>query len=321
MQENQIYAITHLTLYHYDKPITDSVMELRMNPRSEANQRCARFDLDLSPTTKVMSYDDYLGNTVHTFTVSGEHTELAIKSEAVVELKAKNDLPLSLPESAWDEIDAQIYDRDLYDMIMPSKYAKTTPLLEQFAAEFDWRRRSDPLSLLHELNTYIFDSFEYKQHVTRADSPIDVALNARLGVCQDFAHIMIAMGRNLGIPCRYVSGYLYHHKDKLDRSDVDASHAWMEAWLPGLGWVGFDPTNNLIANDRHIRVGVAMDYSGASPSRGVFKGNAKTRLEVRVQVSKLGELPLKDADLAPEIVMPHYEYHQQVQQQQQQQQQ
>ena len=237
--------------------------------------------------------------------------------EAVVEVQPQDPLPATLPTAAWDEIDTALADRDLYDMTLPSQYAHSTPLLEQFAAEIDWCRRTDPLSLLRELNTFIHASFEYKQHVTKVDSPIDIALKARVGVCQDFVHIMIAMGRSLGIPCRYISGYLYHRKDTHDRSDVDASHAWMEAWLPGLGWVEFEPTNNLIPNDRHIRASVAMDYAGASPSRGVFKGEASTKLEVRVQVKKLDGLPVEDAELAPEIIMPRYEFYQQQQQQQQ----
>lgn len=237
MPVNQLYAVTHLTLYHYSSAITDSVMELRMHPRNDSHQRCARFTLEISPPTRVLSFKDYLGNLIHTFSISAEHLELAIKSEAVVEVSPQAALPNALPLSAWDEIDSALADRDLYDMILPSTYAHTTPLLEQFAAEIDWRRRSDPLSLLRELNTYIYDSFEYKQHVTKVDSPIDIALNARLGVCQDFAHIMIAMGRSLGIPCRYISGYLHHQHEARDRSDADASHAWVEAWLPRLGWV------------------------------------------------------------------------------------
>jgi len=313
------YAITHLTIYNYSDPIADSVMELRMQPRSDTNQRCVRFDLNVSPSAKVVSFKDHLGNTLHTFDIPAPHTKLAIKAEAVVEVKDTTLLPNGLVYDAWDKIDQQAKHHDFYDMLLPGKFARPTALLEEFAKEINWSRRGDPLNLLRELTVSIYNKFDYVQHVTRVDSPIDDALSTRRGVCQDFSHIMLALVRQIGIPARYVSGYLYTLKDEGDRSDVDASHAWIEAWLPDLGWVGFDPTNNLIASDRHIRVSVANDYAQASPSRGVFKGASGTALEVRVKVSQLDELPFEEEELSPEIVMPQYQYYQ-VQQQEQQQQ-
>lgn len=311
------YAITHLTIYKYSDPIADSVMELRMQPRSDDNQRCPRFDLHVSPSVKTHHYRDYLGNSIHTFDIPAPHTKLAIKAEAVVEVRDNFDLPGSVSMDTWEEIDRRSSHRDFHDMLLPGKYARPTDKLQQFAQEINWGRNSDPLTLLRELNTTIYEKFDYVQHVTRADSPIDVALEARRGVCQDFSHIMLALVRQIGIPARYVSGYLYHEKEAHDRSDVDASHAWIEAWLPDLGWVGFDPTNNLIATNRHIRVSIANDYATASPSRGVFKGTADTTLEVQVKVEKLDELPFEEEELSPEIVLPHYQFYQAQQQQQQ----
>jgi transglutaminase-like putative cysteine protease len=312
-----VYAVTHLTVYKYSEAITDSIMELRMQPRSDGNQRCSRFTLELSPQAKAAWYRDYLGNLIHSFDIHAPHRRLAIKSEALVEVKPVPSLPDSLPFNSWDAIDAESHERDYLDFLMEGNFTKPTPLLEQFAAELEWRRRSDPLSLLRELNRSIYEAFGYEQHVTKVDSPIDVALASRRGVCQDFTHIMLTLVRQIGIPARYVSGYLFHQHDQGDRSDEDASHAWLEAWLPEFGWLGFDPTNNLLVNDRHIRVSVANDYAGASPSRGVFKGSAKTELEVRVQVSHLEELPAEEASLAPDITMPRYDLVHQEQQQQQ----
>ncbi len=310
------YAITHLTIYKYSDPINDSVMELRMQPRSDETQRCPRFDLHISPSTKVFNHRDYLGNSIHTFDIPAPHTKLAIKAEAVVEVKDKLNLPNALPMSSWDTIDTEAKHHNMYDMLLPGKFAHPTDLLQDFADEINWKRRTDPLNLLRELNSTIYQKFDYVQNVTRVDSPIDDALSARRGVCQDFSHIMLALVRQVGIPARYVSGYLYHQRDH-DRSDVDASHAWVEAWLPDLGWIGFDPTNDLIVSDRHIRVSIANDFAAASPSRGVFKGAAETELDVRVKVEKLDELPFEEEELAPEIVLPHYQYYQDQQAQQQ----
>lgn len=311
------YAVTHLTDYAYNQPITDSVMELRMQPRSEGNQRCVRFNLEISPDARHLAHRDYLGNMIHTFDIPAKHTQLAIKTEAVVEVKPPPLLPDTLPDHAWTAIDEAVSDRDLFDMLLPGTYTHATPLLMELAQEIGWGAREvDPLTMLRQLNTTIYEKFAYEQDVTKVDSPIDVALQARSGVCQDFSHIMLTLVRQVGIPARYVSGYLFHREGSADRSFEDASHAWIEVWLPDLGWVGFDPTNNLIVENRHIRVCIANDYAKASPARGVFKGDAQTELSVQVQVTPLYELPLEDATIAPDIPMPRYGYHQQQQQQQ-----
>lgn len=309
MMTPHYYAITHLTLYRYSEPISDSVMELRMQPRSDGWQRCARFALDISPTAHVQSYRDYGGNLVHTFDIPAPHRQMAIKAEAVVELREHEPPYDHLPANAWEQLDASTHnDHELYDMLLPGRYTRQTKLLSAFADEIGWGRTGDPLTALRELNTAIYEHFEYTKNVTKVDSPIDIALEARRGVCQDFTHIMITMARSIGIPCRYVSGYLFHRTDGQDRSDEAATHAWVEAWLPELGWVGFDPTNNAMAKERHIRVTIGSDYADAAPSKGVFKGTAETELSVRVQVERLEELPMDDETaLAPDIVMPHYE--------------
>ncbi len=139
--------------------------------------------------------------------------------------------------------------------------------------------------MLRRLNTEIFERFAYSPQTTRVDSPIDDALGARTGVCQDFAHIMIALVRGLGVPCRYVSGYLYRQPDRSVRSTDGATHAWVEALLPDVGWVGFDPTNNLQADEQHIRVAVGRDYADVPPTRGVFKGASAVVSELGVAVT------------------------------------
>ena len=157
------------------------------------------------------------------------------------------------------------------------------------AREWDIQRRDDPLQLVREINGRIYRTFDYVPESTSVDSAIDLALETHQGVCQDFTHVMIALVRELGIPCRYVSGYLYHRGDdlgrrRMHRSAEGAMHAWCEAYLPGLGWVGFDPTNNTLAGERHIRVAVGRDYADVPPTRGVFKGNRDHELCVAVQV-------------------------------------
>jgi transglutaminase-like putative cysteine protease len=259
-------------------------MEVRMQPRTEGGQHCIWFDLAVKPRTSLTSYRDHLGNVIHHFDVPSHHTNLAIKAEAVVEIGPQV-LPVSLAADAWSELDALVADGDYWEMLMPSRFATPTESLRKLAQELNVCRGDDPLSLLRELTARLRDTFEYAPQSTEVDSPIDLALKERRGVCQDFAHIMTAMVRELRIPCRYVSGYLFHRVEDQDRSAADATHAWIEALLPGLGWVGFDPTNNLIAGERHIRVAIGRDYGDVPPTRGVFKGEAKSELSVAVQVS------------------------------------
>lgn len=290
------YAVKHETRFHYSEPIHESVMELYMQPRTEGIQRCLRFQLLTSPRARVFERYDTLGNGVHFFDIPAHHDNLTIAAESVVELVVPPPLPDALGEEAWQTLDSMTITSDFWDMLTPSPRTEPTPLLKEFALELDVKRRDDPLSLLQELNSAVYNAFDYSSSTTEVDSPIDVALEARKGVCQDFSHVLIALVRSVGIPCRYVSGYLFYHKD--DRSVPDATHAWAEAYLPQIGWVGFDPTNNLIAGERHIRVAIGRDYNDVPPTRGFFKGTAYTELEVVVEITPT-EAPFAVEKLLP----------------------
>ena len=294
-------------------------MQLWMQPRTESIQHCLKFDLTLRPSAQVKSYRDHLGNIVHHFDIPGPHTQLVITAKSLVELTTPPTLPPKLDASAWRELDALVSDGDYWDMLMPSHFARPTGLLRDFARELNSERRDDPLTVLRELNTAIFNAFEYVPQSTTVDSPIDEALGTRQGVCQDYANIMIALVRELGIPCRYVSGYLFHRVEYNDRSAQDATHAWVEALLPGLDWVGFDPTNNLIAGDRHIRVAVGRDYADVPPTRGVFKGTAESELSVAVQVKPPDEPPSEEEMKTMAAISQMHTDQERAQQQQQQQ--
>ncbi|GAC1397596.1 MAG: transglutaminase family protein [Chloroflexota bacterium] len=279
------YLIRHVTKFRYSDPITESVMDVRMQPSSGTRQRCLSFDLRTNPKTIITSFVDDLGNHVHHFDVPDRHTHLTIRAEALVEILPTAPLPLAMDEGAWDALDRMTQGDEYWDMLMPSQFARPTDLLHTLERELRILRLADPLTTLRDTNTAIHDAFEYDAASTRVDSAIDVALASRHGVCQDFAHIMIALVRGMGIPCRYVSGYMYHRSADHDRSPLDATHAWVEALLPDLGWIGFDPTNNLVVEDRHVVAATGRDYADVPPNRGVFKGSAETELAVSVRVS------------------------------------
>ncbi|NYF79126.1 transglutaminase family protein [Granulicella arctica] len=292
------YSIRHLTKFLYSNPVSESMMETRMHPRSDLNQRCLTFHLSVSPRCRVFSYRDHLANHVHHFDIPGQHGQLVIVAESLVEMQPAMPIPAFLAPSAWDELDALVEQGDYWEMLFPSEFTKPTPLLDELAAQFDVRRRDDPLMVLHQLNEQIYNYFDYKPKSTKVDSPIDVALTSRKGVCQDFAHIMITLVRSkLRIPCRYVSGYLFHGESHHDRSVNSATHAWIEALIPQLGWVGFDPTNLLVAGDRHIRTAIGRDYDDVPPTHGMFRGRANSELTVAVRVTPSEGTPLLDQEL------------------------
>jgi len=328
------YSIRHLTRFRYSHPISESIMEVRMNPRSDATQHCLAYTLSVSPRCRVFSYRDHLGNHVQHFDIPGEHNQLVIVAESIVEKQQQREIPSFLTPEAWQTLDTMIEEGDYWEMLLPSRYVEQTDALKDLAKELNIVRRDDPLMLVHEINRSLYEYFEYEPHSTRVDSPIDEAIHNRKGVCQDFTHTMIALLRSVGIPARYVSGYLYRGSEDKDRSTPDATHAWVEALMPHFGWVGFDPTNNLVAHQRHIRTAVGRDYADVPPTHGIFRGSTESELYVAVKVEASDTAPALDRNLPipedwsvlvekaqqpPPPVMPFLDLQQMQQQQQQQQ--
>lgn len=278
------YSVRHITNFQYAPAVRESVMEVRMQPRTDFRQRCLSFSLNIEPRANMMTYRDFYGNAVHNFDIPERHQSIEIMAQAIVDV-----LPARVPEAAevedWEELDRRVSQTDYWEMMVPSHFTAPSVLLQKLAGELDLRRRENPLDLLRELNSQLYEKFDYAPNTTEVDSPIDDALQTRRGVCQDFAHIMITLVRQLKIPCRYVSGYLFHEDKSMDRSPAGATHAWVEAYLGEPGWVAFDPTNNLEGCDRHVRVALGRDYADVPPTRGVYKGEAESELSVLVTVT------------------------------------
>jgi transglutaminase-like putative cysteine protease len=294
------YLVRHLTRFIYTAPVCESVMELRMQPLELDRQRCLRFNVTTTQRSRIFAYRDHYGNAVHYFDIPGHHTKLDISVESAVEIATSPDLPKQLPLETWAAVDALAYSAEHADWLLQSPFAENTPALQQFARAIGFGRTLDPLTTLRSLTSTLFSQFSYEPRTTRVDSPIDEALRARAGVCQDFAHIMTALVRSVGIPCRYVSGYIAPREAQTDRAGDNATHAWVEAYLPTLGWVGFDPTNNAVAGHRHLAVAFGRDYSDVPPTRGVFKGDAGSELSVAVAVAPAtSHIPVRE--LAPSV--------------------
>lgn len=295
-----IYSVRHITIFSYEPAVRESVMEVRMQPRSEGRQRCLKFQLHVEPVTNIMQYYDFMGNSVHHFDIAGSHTQVKVTAQGLVEVES-TELPDVTAAGSWEELDALTVAEDYWEMLLPSQFTGPTEELEKLAKEIKCERRGVLFDFLTELNQSMWEKFAYVPKSTKVDSPIDEALTNRQGVCQDFAHIMIALLRGLKVPARYVSGYLFHEAESQNRSSDGASHAWIEVLVPRLGWVAFDPTNNLIAGDSHIRVAIGRDYADVPPTRGVYKGDATSELSVSVTVSPSNR-PLPE-ELMPSIVL------------------
>jgi transglutaminase-like putative cysteine protease len=288
--------ITHETRYLYSDYVRESVMELWLQPLVLPLQRLAGFEIVTEPRAKMSTYRDWLGNIVYHFDVPEKHNELIIRSRAMVETyQAPEPLPDRLEAGAWVHLRSQKIVGQYFDMLRPSRFVETSDLLRAFMEERDLITiPPDPLTGLRVLNHEIYSAFGYVPGVTTAESPIDDALLQRQGVCQDFAHIMLAIARHWGIPSRYVSGYVARKAtDTQFRSVPDASHAWVECYLPEFGWVGFDPTNDMLADEHHVVVAYGRDYGDVPPTRGVLKGEASSHLEVDVHVREREKLSLE----------------------------
>ena len=287
---DQYYSIRHVTRYRYSSPIRESVMQLYMQPRSESGQWLRSFQIITQPRAQLFAYTDHLGNAVYHFNIPQEHAMLIIDMTATVEMGARPEAPICVPAGEWDILKTGQVGGQNFDMLTRTGMTATSPGLEAFIAEHDLtfasiRGRFDPMAALRHLNGVLFKALDYDRDVTDVDSPIDEALEKRKGVCQDFTHIMLSIARSWGIPCRYVSGYVYSDRTSRDHSVPDSSHAWIEAYIPSVGWVGFDPTNNHITSDRHIAVAIGRDYTDVPPSKGVYNGTARGELAVAVKVT------------------------------------
>lgn len=289
------YGIRHVTRFSYDAEISESVMELRMQPASEGTQQCLQFELQVEPRARVFGYRDALGNAVHHFDLPGRHKQLAITARSLVQVDAPAPVPSSLPLETWRRVDDWAAAGEDWEFLQPSRFAEWSEPLVAFAESLGpiSTRSFDPLTTVRKTMAAVHEAFEYAPQSTRVDSPIDEALAARRGVCQDFTHITLAILRRWRLPCRYVSGYLAPDAAPGERSRAmsAATHAWLEVALPEIGWIGIDPTNDIDAGERHVRVATGRDYADVPPTRGIFKGGAGSELSVAVSVAPSNTIP------------------------------
>jgi len=265
--------IVHSTHYQYTGPIAESVMEVRLQPMDGAGQRCLAFALDISSGIKARSYVDGYGNKVHYFNQVRPHTRLSITSRSTVET--------GLPP---DRNTGEELVHDFLRFRSPVKDIQGVRDLARAHSIADPGSSESIEAALDELTLAISRDFEYNRTVTNVFSAVDEVLELRAGVCQDFAHLFIAVARAMGVPARYVSGYIHFADDK---GATTASHAWGEAWVPDKGWIGYDATRPVRTSEHYVRLAVGRDYTDAAPTRGIYIGSANSTMKVRVKTREL----------------------------------
>ena len=282
------YCIKHTSRYMYSSPVSKSAMTLCFRPREEDGQSLLSFEIETIPAISLTSESDYFGNTKHFLIIHQPHELLEITALSTVEQSPKAPVPESLAPETWAEIETWRDSVEYWGFMHPSRLARPSTALDEFVSGHGVDKlKGDPLSALVRLSRTLYEAFQYVPGSTSAVSPIEHILESGRGVCQDYAHVMISIARSWGVPSRYVSGYLYVEDDAGQPIPAAAGHAWVECRLPELGWVGFDPTNNWIVGQQHVRVAVGRDYHDVEPTRGIFHGGGDTRLEVEVRMESI----------------------------------
>ena len=284
MTEVVRYAIEHVSRFRYSKTVARSAMWLCLQPRSDFDQHVRHFEAITDPSVALSPETDAFGNNKHVITVNFEHNSLSITTQTEVDNIAATRLPTALGPGAWDEIDSWANAFEHWDFTHESALTGNSPALEDFVTENRIGSGSDPVESLLRLGDTLHRDFEYVPGATTAESTIEEILRTRRGVCQDYAHVMIAIARSWGIPTRYVSGYMHVTGVRGEIVPESATHAWVECLLPDLGWFGFDPTNAGIADERHVRIAVGRDYLDVSPTRGVLIDGQPSTLEATVKM-------------------------------------
>lgn len=291
------YKVTHLTCYDYSDPVLLSHHVARVTPRELPRQRCHAHDLEIHPAAAVKSErTDYFGNKVCFFSLQNTHAALAVTATSLVEVEPAPTSTEPGANPSWADVQAAFQAESWADDVAAQEFIYDSPLIPRVAGMEDYAAQSfeqdKPLvDCVLDLTSRIHRDFAYDPKATTVATPLGDVWKNRRGVCQDFAHLQIACLRSLGIPARYVSGYLETipppGKERL--VGADASHAWVSFFCPGAGWLDVDPTNNVMPSTRHITLAWGRDFNDVSPIRGVILGGSIQVLKVSVDVAPVDD--------------------------------
>lgn len=273
-----VFKIHHVTKYIYDSPVRESINEIRIFPYPDAGQEVLQHRLQITGNPAVHQFTDYWQNTAGSFNLLAPHRELTIESKMVVRTITP---PLLQSEAGLPELAAAVESRlDLLELSTADATKSEDALQEMIGSIYEPSKSI--ATMVKESCECIYQGFQYIKGITTVETTVDEILEHRSGVCQDFAHVLLQLLRTMKIPSRYVSGYICPNKNGM--RGEGATHAWVEALIPGHGWAGIDPTNNVWVTDKHVKLAVGRNFNDCSPMKGTFKGQAEQKLSVYVSV-------------------------------------
>jgi transglutaminase-like putative cysteine protease len=265
-------SIAHSTIYRYEPPANGAVQVLRLTPRNHESQYVARWRIDVSPDAQLAAREDAFGNITHVFSAAGPLSEIRVDVDGEVETQDSN----GVVRGTAERFPRRLFLRD-------TALTQADAAIQALAEEIGTANGCVPLDSLHALMRRLHDEIAYDLALTNAPTSAAEAFGLKRGVCRDLTHIFIAAAHCLGVPARYVAGYLQLADGP---SEQEAGHAWAEAFVPDLGWVGFDPVNAICQTDAYVRVAVGLDSLGAAPVRGARYGAGAESLEVAIKVGQ-----------------------------------
>ena len=275
-----VFTIHHITKYEYDRPVNESVNEIIVFPFISPDQETLFHEIKITGQPEILTYIDYWGNKTGCFNLMAPHREMIIESKLTVRTAALALPNISFPSYVKDIPDFIGNDLHLLELVRTAP-SNSLATMQSYITSF-YQPTKTVLDIVKDCCAFIFTDFTYIKGITTIETTVDQIVAQKAGVCQDFAHVMLELLRMIGIPSRYVSGYICPNKNGM--RGEGATHAWVEAYIPHHGWIGIDPTNNVWATNNHVKLAVGRDFSDCTPAKGTFKGPAKQSLSVYVSV-------------------------------------
>lgn len=275
-----VFKIHHITKYEYDRPVSESINEIRIFPFQCPEQEVLQHDLLITGQPEVQVFNDYWGNKTGLFSLIESHRQLTIESKLIVRTTMASQLRVNFHSGFAALQQESASSLQLLELTRPDSIEQQN-LIREITAQVYAEGKSVAHTVEHS-SEFIFKHFKYTKGITTIETTVDEILQHQGGVCQDFAHVLLQILRTLNIPCRYVSGYICPNKNGM--RGEGATHAWVEAWIPGYGWAGIDPTNNVWVTNNHVKLAVGRNFGDCSPIKGTFKGPSRQDLFVFVSV-------------------------------------
>ena len=276
------FRIQHITRYLYEDTVRDSANQIMLYPIRDEYQDVLQHNIQVTGNPVINIHEDYYGNHVGTFTYTHPHKELIIDSQLMVLTKMRTLPDDSAPAGdQWQALRNLRWSLEYVDFLKQEELS-TLPEIKA-VVESQLAANSTPLQAARHFSEYVYKTFEYRKGITTVETTPDEIWKLKSGVCQDFAHILLVMLRQLGIPARYVSGYICPNKNGM--RGEGATHAWAEAYIPFYGWLGLDPTNNCVVNETHVRLAFGKNFLDCSPVKGTYRGTSHHTLDVTVAVA------------------------------------